>query len=357
MPSYESRHMLRVLDSPQTLANSFIDYCKRHHVKTRGWCRIGYVRRSPPRNANVNPDSCRLRGLIANEDIAKDESVVMMPVTACLHPGAAFRCEPFWRLLAPEVQSALSSVSCAYNSRIADRSLIRHNQLLLALYMTYLMLLRNCDAAQLSTTPGGDAIEYINFMPRNEGNFEQLAAHLACWLDAPEICRSAQASLASHFQLTQAEVRPVIIYALCMIYSRMVPVDHRACLQYALQSTPLAHAWDDVEATAAPAALPPSSSAGNDGGASGGSVHSGGANTSLVRDPISFLCPVIDMCNHSDHENVAVMVPDRDNLPVTGPVICLRTLRPVTKGEELTMTYGAAPHELKLIWGMQDIFQ
>ncbi|KAG5501206.1 hypothetical protein JIQ42_06205 [Leishmania sp. Namibia] len=357
MPLYESRHMLRVLDSPQALAKSFIAYCKRHHVTTRGWCRISYVRRSPPLNAKAHPDNCLLRGLIANKDIAKDENVVMMPVTACLHPGAAFRCEPFWKLLAPEVQSALSDVACAYNSRIADRSLIRHNQLLLALYMTYLVLLRNCNAAQLSATPGGDAIEYINFMPRNEGNFEQFAAHLAGWLDAPEICRSAQASLASHFQLTQAEVRPVIIYALCMIYSRMVPVDHRACLQFALESTPLARAWDDVEATAAPAALPPPSSTESTGGGYCGSVQSEGLRTSLVRDPISFLCPVIDMCNHSDRENVAVMVPHRDKPSMTGPVICLRTLRPVAKGEELTMTYGAAPHELKLIWGMQDILQ
>ncbi|CBZ27189.1 conserved hypothetical protein [Leishmania mexicana MHOM/GT/2001/U1103] len=352
MPSYESRHMLRVLDSPEVLAKSFIGYCKRHHVTTRGWCRIGYVHRAPPQCTHSHPGNYLLRGLIASRDIAKDENVVMMPVTACLHPGAAFRCEPFWKLLAPEVQSALSSLTCAYNSRIADRSLIRHNQLLLALYMTYLVLLQNCNAAQLSATPGGDAIEYINFMPRNEGNFEQFAAHLAGWLDAPEICRSAQASLASHFQLTQAEVRPVIIYALCMIYSRMVPVDHRACLQYALQSTPLARAWDDIEATAAPAALPPPSSSGSVGD---GSVHRSGANASLVRDPISFLCPVIDMCNHSNHENVAVMVPDRETTPVTRPVICLRTLRPITKGEELTMTYGAVPHELKLIWGMQEI--
>ncbi|GET88701.1 hypothetical protein, conserved [Leishmania tarentolae] len=349
MPSYESRHMLRVLDSPEALAKSFIGYCKRHHVTTRGWCRIGYVHRSPPKGAHSRSGNCLLRGLIANQDIAKDENVVMMPVTACLHPGAAFRCESFWKLLAPEVQSALSSLSCAYNSRITDRCLIRHNQLLLALYMAYLVLLRNCNEAQLWATPGGDSIEYINFMPRNEGNFEQFTAHLAGWLDAPEICRSAQASLASHFQLTQAEVRPVIIYALCMIYSRMVPVDHRACLQYAHQSTPLARAWDDIEATTAPVALPPPSSSGSAGGSNGG------VNTSLVRDPISFLCPVIDMCNHSDHENVAVMVPDRETPSVTGPIICLRTLRPISKGEELTMTYGAAPHELKLIWGMQEI--
>ncbi|KAG5504367.1 hypothetical protein JKF63_04816 [Porcisia hertigi] len=350
MPSYESRHMLRVLDSPQVLAKSFIGYCKRHHVTTRGWCRIGYVRRTSPPNSNLNPHNHLLRGLIANKDIAKDENVVMMPVTACLHPGAAFRCEPFWKLLAPEVQTALSDMACAYNSRIADRSLIRHHQLLLALYMTYLILLRNCNAAQVSATPGGDAIEYINFMPRNEGNFERFAAHLAGWLDAPEICRSAQTSLASHFKLTQAEVRPVIIYALCMIYSRMVPVDHRACLQYAFQSTPWACAWDNIEATAPLSMLPPSPSAG-----AVDSVDPRGVKASLVRDPISFLCPVIEMCNHSDRENVAVMVPDREVTLATGPVICLRTLRPIVKGEELTMTYGAAPHELKLIWGMEDV--
>ncbi|KPA84053.1 hypothetical protein ABB37_02176 [Leptomonas pyrrhocoris] len=353
MPTYESRHLLRVLDAPQVLAASFIAYCKRHHVTTRGLCRIGYARRSPPPNTGSTAQAYLLRGLIANNDIPPHENVVMMPVTACLHPGVALRCKPFWNLLPADAQATLQDVTVAYNSRLADRSLVRHNQYLLALYMTYLMLLRNCDPARLAATPGGDVMDYVDFMPRSEGNFDQLAAHLAGWLDGPEVCRTSQVALASHFHLTQAEVRPAIVYALCMIYSRMVPVDHRACLQYAFQSTPFAHAWDDVAATAALAALPPdtkttATAAGNDEGGKGS------VNTSLVREPISFLCPVIDMCNHSEHENVAVMVPDREPT-LSGPVICLRSLRPIAKGEELVMTYGAAPHALKLIWGMQDI--
>ncbi|KPI83576.1 hypothetical protein ABL78_7379 [Leptomonas seymouri] len=359
MPTYESLHLLRVLDSPQVLAKSFIGYCKRHHIITRGLCRIGYARRSPLSTAHSSPQDCLLRGLIANKDIAQNENIVMMPVTACLHPGVALRCKPFWDLLPPGAQATLQDATVAYNTRISDRSLIRHNQYLMALYMVYLMLLRNCDPARLATTPGGDVIDYIDFMPRNEGNFEQLVAHLSGWLDGPEVCRTSQAALSNHFQLTQAEVRPAIVYALCMIYSRMVPVDHRACLQYAFQSTPLAHAWDDVAATAALAALPSgtASAAGAEAGAVGG--HGGGergVNMSLVQEPISFLCPVIDMCNHSTNENVAVMVPDREPT-LSGPVICLRSLRPIAKGEELVMTYGAAPHALKLIWGMQDILQ
>lgn len=360
MPAYESRHLLRVLDSPQVLAKSFIGYCKRHHVTTRGLCRIGYARRTPPPNAasqSQSPDNYILRGLIANKDIAQNENIVMMPVTACLHPGVAFRCKPFWDLLPAEARVPLQDLKGAYNTRLADRSLVRHNQYLLALYMVYLMLLRSCDPARLASTPGGDVMDYIDFMPRNEGNFDQLAAHLSGWLDAPEVCRTSQAALATHFELTQAEVRPAIVYALCMIYSRMVPVDHRACLQYAFQSTPYASAWDNVAATAALATLPPNVAA--SASASGAECHesnSGRANTSLVREPISFLCPVIDMCNHSENENVAVMVPDREPTP-GGPIICLRSLRPIPKGEELVMTYGAAPHELKLIWGMQDILQ
>lgn len=348
MPAYESRHLLRVLDSPQALAQAFIGYNKRHHVTTRGLCRIGYARRSPPPNASSTPQNYLLRGLIANKDILQNENIVMMPVTACLHPGVAFRCKPFWDLLPADAQATLRDVKGAYNSRISDRSLVRHNQYILALYMVYLMLLRSCDPARLASTPGADVLEYVDFMPRSEGNFDQLSAHLSGWLDAPEVCRAAQSALASHFRLTQAEVRPAIVYALCMIYSRMVPVDHRACLQYAFQSTPYAHAWDDVAATAAPAALP------SPGAPPTSNPMSGSAPAALVREPISFLCPVIDMCNHSEQENVAVMVPEREPT-LSGPVICLRSLRPIAKGEELVMTYGAAPHELKLIWGMQDI--
>jgi hypothetical protein len=351
MPTYESRHLLRVLDSPQELAKSFIGYCKRNHVTTRGLCRIGYARRNPPANTSSSPQNYLLRGLIANKDIPQGENIVMMPVTACLHAGVAFRCKPFMDLLPPEARSTLADVKTAYNTRIADRSLVRHNQYTLALYMTYLMLLRNLDPARLANMPGGDAVEYIDFMPRDEGNFDQLAAHLSGWLDAPLVCRESQAALANHFHLTQAEVRPAIVYALCMIYSRMVPVDHRASLQYAFRSTPYAHAWDDVAATAALAALPSTTTTTTT--ASRG-CESPPASTSLVREPLSFLCPVVDMCNHSEHENVAVMVPDREPT-LSGPVICLRSLRPIAKEEELVMTYGAAPHELKLIWGMQDI--
>lgn len=356
MPTYESRHLLRVLDSPQVLAKSFIGYCKRHHVTTRGLCRIGYARRNPPLNGSSNPQNYLLRGLIANKDIPANENVVMMPVTACLHPGVALRCKPFWDILPPDAQATLRGVQAAYNSRIADRALVRHNQYLLALYMVYLMLLRNLDPARLAATPGGDAMDYIDFLPRDEGNFDQLAAHLSGWLDAPEVCRTSQQALAAHFQLTQAEVRPAIVYALCMLYSRMVPVDHRGCLQYAFQSTPYANAWDDVAATAALPALPADSTASSKSSGSTSASGSGAVNTSLVREPISFLCPVIDMCNHSEQENVAVMVPDREPT-LSGPVICLRSLRTITKGEELVMTYGAAPHELKLIWGMQEVLR
>lgn len=350
MPTYENRHLLRVLDSPHAVASRFIAYCKTQNVKTRGLCRIGFVTRASPQTTSSTsaPKMVPLRGLIANQDIRKDENIAMMPVSACLHPGAAFRCTDFWQLLPRDARETYAAPSSARNSRVVDRSLIRHTQHLLALYMVYLMLLRAFYPSQLQATRGGDALSFIDFMPRDEGDFEPLAAHLSGWLEAAPICRSTQAALASHFGITQAEIRPALLFALCMIYSRMVPVDHRACLQYAFQETPFQNVWDVDPVDSKQA----SDSDGSGGGASLLQVAPQGK---LVQEPVSMVCPLVDMCNHSEHENVAVMVPDRAEVSIGGPVICLRSLRDIAKGEELTMTYGAAPHELRLIWGMKEI--
>ncbi|ORC89262.1 uncharacterized protein TM35_000132660 [Trypanosoma theileri] len=310
MPVYENRHLLRLLLSPQEQAQQFVEYCRSHHVLTRGLCRIGTTTRGG------------MRGLIANKDIRKDENVVMLSVRACLHPATALKNKTFFSIFpSNEANKYFLQPNFVENSRVADRSIIRHNQFLLASYMTYLIL-RN------DMNEGAQALKYINFMPRSEGDFEQLISNMNGSLDTAEVCRIAQSSIASHFGVSQAEIRPLLQWSLSMIFSRMAPIDHRWTLRQAFSDTPFENSFD---------------------------VKGPNDDKNLVKEPIAFLCPVIDMCNHSEHENVALMVPEQT--PTSHePVICLRSLRDIEKGEELTMTYGGSPTELRVIWGMQQVF-
>lgn len=332
----EAKRFLRITQTPQEVANGFVAYCRHRRVLTRGMCRVGYVRRRPPpapSGAQVPgvtaASQYTLRGLIANKDIPKDENVVMLSEFACVHPGTALRCKPFMDIIPNDVrQQCFQTEDFVRNSRLSDRSLIRHNQLLMALYMTYLTLLRALRPQELSSTSSADVVQYLDFMPRSEGAFDQLEPHLNGWLAGAQVSRVTENSLATHFGVTVEEVRAVVVYFLCMLYSRVCPMDSKELVRFAFQRTPLEAAVQKVCA--------------------------GKPEDRLVQEPISFLCPMIDLCNHSDSENVAVMSPERDP-SASGPIICLRSLRDIAKGEELTMTYGGSPTELRVIWGMKEV--
>ncbi|CCW63758.1 unnamed protein product [Phytomonas sp. EM1] len=334
---FESFRFLRVPYSAQETANRFAEYCRRNQVITRGLCRIGYIQRCPPvpqlshesvvaaEAAGATAGSTplpMLRGLIANKSIPKDTNVVMLPLSACIGPSNAMKCTPFFDIFPREAREAyFLQMASVQNSRVAEQSLIRHNQLLLALYMAYLLLVR----ALQPDAQGSDPVRYLDFLPRSEGNFAQLEAHMAVSLETAEACRVGQTCLAAHFRIPQAEIRPLLVWALCMIYSRMVPIDHKGLLEEAFRDTPVASFFA-------------SQSRGED----------------LMPEPISFLCPIVDMCNHSEGENVAVMVPDNPPSRLQR-VVCLRTLRDVAEGEELVMTYSRSPAELRTIWGMSQV--
>lgn len=271
-----------------------------------------------------------LRALIANRDIAKDENIVMMPERACMHAGVALRCRPLIDLIPTDLQQQhFLTRDFVLNSRVADRVLIRHQQLLLALYMAYLYLARAHTPDALAAQPDVHWMGYLDFLPRAEGDFTLLRQHLTGWLHGVRVCRTLQEVLADHFRLSSDHVRDVLCYALCMLYSRGASIDHYVTLGYAFRGTAVAEHMTALRST---------------------SAHS------LVSEPITFMTPLIDLCNHSEYENVALMTPDRPSgSACTEPVLCLRSLRNITKGEELTMTYGGTPRELSLIWGMKEI--
>eukprot|EP00796_Vickermania_ingenoplastis_P006536 gene6536-4712_t len=369
--SLETQHLLRVLAGPEILARDFAAYCKHHQVITRGLCKIGYVTRQPPPEAlpksqagyvpSMEASQLRLRGLIANKDIKKDENVVMMAERACVHPGRALRCEPFMKLLPdPLKEEQFCHARLLMNDRLSDGSLIRYHQLLLALYMTYMVMAHRLRPEWApSAIPGADVIQYLDFLPRAEGDFRALSLHLSRWLDAAAVVRDCQAALSQQFQITQAEVRSLLLYCLAMLFSRVVPVDHKGLLSAAFKGTP----QEEYVGTLQPPVALPSGEAASSSSRSNPSATVSGE---FVAEPISFLCPIIDMCNHGTSENVAVMVPSSASSDGSGgatarsgvgPVICLRTLRDVRKGEELTMCYSHAENELKVVWGMTHILQ
>lgn len=354
--SFEARHLLRVLSTQKETAHAFQRYCIKNSIVTRNMCRIGKATRSTQLTVSASGSTSTaptqapvaLRALVARTDIATGENVVVMPVEATLSPATALRCAPFLSLFPPDVQERhFFTEAFARNSRIAERSVVRCNQLLLALYMTYLILAKTLANERLVALPGGgDAIAYLDFLPRSEGRFDRLEVHIAGALDASEVCRTGQSALAGQFGLTQAEVRPVVSFCLCMIFSRMVPVDFKHTLHYAFQDTPLSKYF--AESVAPPEAAPPLNAPGSNAAA----VVTREQNPQLVPEPIAFLCPVIDLCNHSLSENVAVMAPF---VPDKRAVICLQTLRDIKAGEELTMNYSSVPNELRTIWGMDPI--
>lgn len=369
----ECQHLLRVMAPPTTIAKEFATYCRRNNVVTRGLCKIGFITRRPPSSTipqsssgilpPLAPEQCRLRGLIANKDLKKGENVVMLPERACLHPGRALRCEPFVRLLPQEWRSALEKKNperLLLNERLMPGSLIWHHQLLVALYMAFIMAGYQLKADWMARdVPGSDAIHYLNFLPRDEGNFYALSVHLMKWLDAAPIIRESEGALAKQLSVTQAEIRPLLLYALTMVFSRMVPVDHKGLLEASFRKTEL-EGWfslpQDGEPSASGSQSPGETPPTTDGSAAPAIVPE--VKEGFVKHPISFLCPIIDMCNHSASENVAVMVPaTAPASAASGPIVCLRTLRDIAKGEELTMSYTTQLNELQVIWGMTSILE
>lgn len=464
----EVQHLLRVVAPPTELAKNFSAYCKRYSVITRGLCKIGYIPRFSPssnidtmhhhhhhsrtpdvvrNSSSSSPSSLLLRGLVANKNLKKGENIVMLSERACIHPGRALRCSPFLQVLPPIwAEKWLTQPRILlHNERLHEGSLVRHHQWLLALYMSYMILghrlqpeiFTEVTATTTSSShpavgriPDVDVIHYLNFMPRSEGDFQVLAQHLRRSLDSMGcspmqdgargrgeggrgttktmmIPRDCEAALAKHFNISPAEVRAVVLYSLSMVFSRMVPVDHKGLLRASFRMTPLEQSTVDALLDEEQQQQPSSSSVVRQKGDSHHAAshpHEALYSKEFVTQPLSFLCPIVDMCNHAGRsaENVAVMVPTtttpptmssstsprvsssptgdggqssvQDSSPIphhstttsssssstgasSSPIICLRALRDISKGEELTMCYGDTLNELQIIWGMPEVLE
>lgn len=147
-----------------------------------------------------------LRGLVANRFIAKDENIVMMPVRACLHPGLPFKCFAFTDLIPRPLMNNIFSSECYLRSdRLLAHSIIRHNQFFLTLFITYLLIIRKHYNHLLTSLNGADVLHLIDFVPRNEGDFEVLYTYMHKQLTDAEASRQCMQLLCKHFNNSQMQ--------------------------------------------------------------------------------------------------------------------------------------------------------
>lgn len=301
-------HLLRVLKSERDVAAAFVQYCKRHRVLTRGMAKVGMTPRG-------------LRGLIATKRIPANETCVVASTDAAISVISAVADPNFTSLFSDEVQYLMLHDPQVLFGRVGKSSL-RFSQLVPALYMT-------CAVVDPVEVNWGGVRQYLDFLPRHEGNFVQLRHNLAPVIDKDPLAGQCQNAIASHFRVSEAEVRQVLLWCLTMLFSRQAIVDHKATLLRVLEKNPaFRHVYD---ADPGP----------------------------MVAQPLPMLLPMIDMCNYSPAENVAPMA--ADHFVGAGPgavavnAVCLRSLREIQEGEELTMAYGANERELQVLFGMPKI--
>ena len=303
-------HLLRVVKSERDVAAAFVQYCKQHRVLTRGMAKIGRTPRG-------------LRGLLATKFIPANETCVVASTDAAISVVSAIADPTFTNLFSDEMQYLMLHDTNILFGKVGKSSL-RFSQLVPALYMT-------CAVMDPVETHFGGVRAYLDFLPRHEGNFVQLKHNLAPVIDQDHMTLQCQNAIATHFRVTEAEVRQVLLWCLTMLFSRQTIVDHKSTLMRVLEkNTSFRHVYD---ADSGP----------------------------LVVNPLPMLIPMIDMCNYSkkEHENVAPMAADHFIGAGPGAVavnaVCLRSLRDIQAGEELTMSYGANERELQVLYGMPTI--
>jgi hypothetical protein len=164
------------------------------------------------------------------------------------------------------------------------------------------------------------ALKYFEFFPTNEGQFDALRAVLNPVLSESAILRSIEESLNGVFTVNPADTRELLLWCLCMVMSRSLPLEFKHVLAQ------LAAGTSFVESVS----------------------HADGE---FVQTAIPVLAPMIDMCNHSTYENVCVVGAKQGESAMLG----LQALRDVTAGEELTMKYSPNSTELRVIWGMETV--
>jgi hypothetical protein len=291
-------HIWRTTKAAEEVARSFSAFCKNNNVITRGYVRVGRTPRG-------------LRGLIAARDIAKDDNVIIVPDHAIVTCFEALRNESFVRA----VESGGAKVDFTYSSlsaRVGSTFLYDHH-IALALVLAHSLL-----AADKADRFG----PLVDYLPRGEADFGELTVLLERAIDHATIFNTMGMALAAHHHISPQDMRTVVVWALTMVISRTIPIEHRATVAKLASGTPLEHEILEREK---------------------------GVTTSFH---VAALVPLIDLINHDENDNVAVAVPEVE-LKYSRCVIA-RSVRPIAKGEEITMRYGGVhdTNMLRIFYGI-----
>lgn len=302
-------YIWRCNKSADAVAKGFAGFCKESGIVTRGMCRVGRTPRG-------------LRGLIAAQDIKADDSVIIVPDNAIMTAFEPLRSQSFISAVtSPRNPNAIDLYDVfpyqKLSSRIGTTFLYDHH-VMLALYMSHILL---APAETERFRP------YLDYLPRGEANFHELQRMLERAIDHSSTFSRTAPALCSAHHVSMEDMRGVTVWALTMVISRSIPIEHTKTLEKFAEGTgPLEH--DVLE---------------KDKGTQTASFH------------VSAMIPLIDMINHDENDNVAIAVPDLETSKKRA--VIARSLRPIAKGEEITMKYGGAhdPQMLALFYGCQHV--
>lgn len=294
-------HIWRTTKSAEEVAKGFALFCKNYNVITRGYVRVGKTPRG-------------LRGLIAAKDIPKDDNVIIVPDHAILTCFESLRSTNFIKFV--ESQDVKVDFSYANLSNRVGGTFIYDHHVMMALYIAHTLLAaENAEKFR----------PLVDYMPRGEGNFTDLQVLLDRAIDHSQLYNTVGMALASAHHVSPQDFRAVMIWAMCMVISRSIPVEHKDTIKKLAKDTPL-----EAEIAA----------------------RETGTTTNFH---VSCVVPLIDMINHDENDNVAIAVPDVDMKH--SRCVIARSLRPISKGEEITMKYGGVhdPNMLKIFYGIHEV--
>lgn len=294
-------HIWRNSKTAEEVAKGFAMFCKTNSVITRGYVRVGKTPRG-------------LRGLIAAKDIPKDDNVIIVPDQAILTAFEALRSSNF--IHAVESQDVKVEFTYANLSNRVGGTFIYDHHVMLALYITHCLL------AEESAEKFRPVVDY---MPRGEGDFTDLQVLLERAIDHSQLYNTVGMALANYHRISPQDLRACVVWSLCMTISRSIPIEHTETIKKLAKDTKL-----EAEI-------------------------SGRETGKTANFHVASIVPLLDMINHDEHDNVAIAVPDVDMKH--SRCVIARSLRPIAKGEEITMKYGGVhdPNMLKIFYGIPNV--
>jgi hypothetical protein len=280
-------YMVQASRTPVEVAQNFARHCKAKSLITRGMVKTGRTPRG-------------IRGVVALKDIPTDTNVIVAPHMAFLSVFDAVRCPRFKGLWSGQVPFEPSQ----FDARVGSTFLQLHH-VLLAYHMAHMMLYNDTEKIE--------ELRYLDYLPRGESDYVELTKGLEQFLGHSDVGNDAAERIVKFHATTPAVVRATALYCLLMIFSRSIPVEHKATLERVMEKTDFVPMLEGEPATQTKYSVP-------------------------------ILCPLLDMINHAADENVGIAIPDAELKH--GRALVVRTCKPIKAGEELVMTYAGGDRQM-----------